>query len=47
MAKNKIVPSKMEIPPRFWKPKGTKMEQLYLEKKGWVKKKTNRSKLAT
>ena len=38
MAANKIVPSKMEIPPRFWKPKGTKMEQLYLERKGWVKK---------
>ena len=38
----------MEIPPRFWKPKGTKFQKLYLKKKGWAKKKkTNRSKLAT
>ena len=41
-ATNNIRPSKMEIPSKFWKPEGTKMEKLYLEKKGWVKRLLNK-----
>jgi len=41
MAGNKIVPGlkiKDFVPEQYGQPKGTKMEQIYLKKKGWVKK---------
>ena len=43
MARNKIVPGRKDD--HYGEPKGTKFEKLYLKKKGWAKKKKNRSKL--
>lgn len=43
MARNKIVPGPKDD--HYGEPKGTKFEKLYLKKKGWAKKKKNRSKL--
>ena len=44
MAANKVVPGPKDDH-SYGEPKGTKFEKLYLKKKGWAKKKKNRSKL--